>query len=82
MNFWFIQIKPSKFQKWKVHMFTPFTPTIEAPQVKEPFLTRYPYHAAQAGSMYNVPLLVSVTSEEGLYPGAGKNLGNLNADQL
>ncbi|XP_026330567.1 venom carboxylesterase-6-like, partial [Hyposmocoma kahamanoa] len=56
--------------EWKAHMFTPFTPTIEAPQVKEPFLTKYPYHAAQAGSMYNAPLIVSVTSEDGLYPAA------------
>lgn len=55
-------------------MFTPFTPTIEAPHVKEPFLTRYPYHTAQAGTMYKAPLIVSVTSEEGLYPAAGKNL--------
>lgn len=55
-------------------MFTPFTPTIEAPQVREPFLTKYPFHAAQAGAMHKVPLITSVTSEEGLYPAAGKNL--------
>ncbi|XP_026327749.1 venom carboxylesterase-6-like [Hyposmocoma kahamanoa] len=56
--------------EWKVHMFTPFTPTIEAPQVREPFLTRYPYHAALTGAMLDVPLITSVTSEEGLYPAA------------
>ncbi|KAG6452860.1 venom carboxylesterase-6 [Manduca sexta] len=55
---------------WKVHLFTPFTPTVEAPGVREPFLSQYPYHAAIAGSMMNVPLITSVTSEEGLYPAA------------
>ncbi|KAI5635799.1 carboxylesterase family domain-containing protein [Phthorimaea operculella] len=55
---------------WKVHMFTPFTPTAEAPNVREPFLTQYPFHAAQSGAMHAVPLITSVTSEEGLYPAA------------
>nr|UUH60601.1 carboxylesterase [Ectropis obliqua] len=56
--------------EWKVHMFTPFTPTAEAPGVREPFLTHYPYHAARLGAMPNIPLITSVTSEEGLYPAA------------
>ncbi|XP_026327680.1 venom carboxylesterase-6-like [Hyposmocoma kahamanoa] len=60
----------AELMDWKVHMFTPFTPTVEAPQVKKPFLIKYPYHAAQDGDMYNVPLITSVTSEEGLYPAA------------
>ncbi|KAJ2949302.1 hypothetical protein O0L34_g6254 [Tuta absoluta] len=55
---------------WKVHMFTPFIPTAEAPNVREPFLTQYPFHAAQSGAMHNLPLITSVTSEEGLYPAA------------
>ncbi|XP_045516765.1 venom carboxylesterase-6-like [Pieris brassicae] len=55
---------------WKVHMFTPFTPTVEPSGSKSPFLTEYPYHAALSGSIYNVPLIGSVTSEEGLYPAA------------
>lgn len=55
---------------WKVHMFTPFTPTMEAPGVREPFLSQYPYHAAMAGAMAKLPLITSVTSEEGLYPAA------------
>ncbi|CAG9786917.1 unnamed protein product [Diatraea saccharalis] len=55
---------------WKVHMFTMFTPTAEAPGTREPFLTQYPYHAAKAGAMQRVPLIASVTSEEGLYPAA------------
>ncbi|XP_060803244.1 carboxylic ester hydrolase [Amyelois transitella] len=56
--------------EWKVHMFTPFTPTAEPTTVRDPFLAQYPYHAAQAGSMHRVPLITSVTSEEGLYPAA------------
>ncbi|XP_038220747.1 venom carboxylesterase-6-like [Zerene cesonia] len=52
---------------WKVHMFTPFTPTAEVGS-KSPFLTEYPYHAAKSGSINSVPLIGSVTSEEGLYP--------------
>ncbi|XP_028159631.1 venom carboxylesterase-6-like isoform X2 [Ostrinia furnacalis] len=55
---------------WKVHMFTPFTPTVEAPGVREPFLSQYPYHAAQAGAMHRVPLITSITTEEGLYSAA------------
>ncbi|XP_047532977.1 venom carboxylesterase-6-like isoform X1 [Vanessa atalanta] len=55
---------------WKVHMFTPFTPTIEAPGTRDPFLSHYPYIASQSGYMRPVPLITSVTSEEGLYPAA------------
>lgn len=62
------------FQEWKVHMFTPFTPTAEAPGVRDPFLTHYPYNAAKMGVMASLPLITSVTSEEGLYPAAGKLL--------
>ncbi|KAL0882901.1 hypothetical protein ABMA27_016410 [Loxostege sticticalis] len=57
-----------KMFDWKVHLFTPFTPTVETSGVKKPFLTQYPYLAAQAGAMHRVPLITSVTSEEGLYP--------------
>ncbi|XP_026314566.1 venom carboxylesterase-6-like [Hyposmocoma kahamanoa] len=63
-------LKPPEFQQWRVHLFTPFTPTVEAPQVKDPFLTKHPYCAAQDGSVYNAPLILSVNSEEGLYPAA------------
>ncbi|XP_026496080.2 venom carboxylesterase-6-like isoform X2 [Vanessa tameamea] len=55
---------------WKVHMFTPFTPSIEAPGTRDPFLSHYPYIASQSGYMRPVPLITSVTSEEGLYPAA------------
>ncbi|XP_023954292.2 venom carboxylesterase-6 [Bicyclus anynana] len=55
---------------WDVNWFTMFTPTAEAPDVKNPFLTKYPYTATQAGDMQSLPLITSVTSEEGLYPAA------------
>ncbi|CAH0398195.1 unnamed protein product [Chilo suppressalis] len=55
---------------WKVHMFTPFTPTAEPAGVREPFLSQYPFHAAMGGTMQRVPLITSVTAEEGLYPAA------------
>ncbi|XP_063383716.1 carboxylic ester hydrolase-like [Cydia fagiglandana] len=51
-------------------MFTPFSPTVEPSGTRDPFLTQYPFHAAQAGAMHKVPLITSVTSEEGLYPAA------------
>ncbi|XP_041979587.1 venom carboxylesterase-6-like [Aricia agestis] len=54
---------------WRVHMFTVFTPTAEL-NSKGAFLTQYPYHAATAGAMHHLPLITSVTSEEGLYPAA------------
>ncbi|XP_059052234.1 carboxylic ester hydrolase-like [Achroia grisella] len=59
-----------EMMEWKVHYFTPFTPTAEASTVRNPFLTQYPYQAAQVGAMQRLPLITSVTSEEGLYPAA------------
>ncbi|CAB3261750.1 unnamed protein product [Arctia plantaginis] len=56
--------------EWKVNLFTPFSPVVEAWGVREPFLQYYPYHATKNGNMMNVPLIASVTSEEGLYPAA------------
>ncbi|XP_073956589.1 carboxylic ester hydrolase-like [Choristoneura fumiferana] len=52
------------------HMFTPFVPTVEPAGTRDPFLNQYPFHVAQAGGMHKVPLITSVTSEEGLYPAA------------
>lgn len=54
-----------------MHLFTPFTPTAESPDVRDAFLTKYPYRAAMDGEIMNVPLITSVTAEEGLYPAAG-----------
>lgn len=68
----FLTTFSSNLQDWKVHMFTPFTPTAEKGAVREPFLRDYPYQAAMDGNMAPVPLITSVTSEEGLYPAAGK----------
>nr|7MP4_A Chain A, Carboxylesterase-24 [Epiphyas postvittana]7MP4_B Chain B, Carboxylesterase-24 [Epiphyas postvittana]7MP4_C Chain C, Carboxylesterase-24 [Epiphyas postvittana]7MP4_D Chain D, Carboxylesterase-24 [Epiphyas postvittana]7MP4_E Chain E, Carboxylesterase-24 [Epiphyas postvittana]7MP4_F Chain F, Carboxylesterase-24 [Epiphyas postvittana]7MP4_G Chain G, Carboxylesterase-24 [Epiphyas postvittana]7MP4_H Chain H, Carboxylesterase-24 [Epiphyas postvittana] len=51
-------------------MFTPFTPTVEPQGTRDAFLTQYPFLVAQAGGMHKVPLITSVTSEEGLYPAA------------
>ncbi|CAH2238148.1 jg22076 [Pararge aegeria aegeria] len=61
---------------WMVNWFTVFTPTTEAPGTKNPFLSQYPYIASKAGAMLSVPLITSVTSEEGLYPAAA-NVGKL-----
>ncbi|XP_072949548.1 carboxylic ester hydrolase-like [Epargyreus clarus] len=54
---------------WKVHLFTPFVPTVE-PELKNAFLTQHPFHAMLAGKMAKLPLITSITSEEGLYPAA------------
>ncbi|XP_075977670.1 venom carboxylesterase-6-like [Anticarsia gemmatalis] len=56
--------------EWRVNLFTVFNPVVEAPGVRDPFLQQYPYHATVAGATMNVPLITSVTSEEGLYPAA------------
>ncbi|CAH0715313.1 unnamed protein product, partial [Brenthis ino] len=55
---------------WKSKMFTVFTPTAEAPGSRDPFLSQYPYLASKSGAMQRLPLITSVTSEEGLYPAA------------
>ncbi|XP_072949540.1 venom carboxylesterase-6-like isoform X2 [Epargyreus clarus] len=55
---------------WRVHLFTPFVPTIEAAGLKSSFVTQYPYHAMLAGRMAKVPLITSITTGEGLYPAA------------
>ncbi|XP_061383712.1 venom carboxylesterase-6-like [Danaus plexippus] len=55
---------------WRVNLFTMFTPTAEPRGTKEPFLTQYPYHAMEVGAMQQLPLIATVTSEEGLYPAA------------
>ncbi|XP_039752957.1 venom carboxylesterase-6-like [Pararge aegeria] len=55
---------------WRLHWFTPFTPTVEATGTRDPFLTQYPYIASKAGATLRLPLITSVTSEEGLYPAA------------
>ncbi|VVC90840.1 unnamed protein product [Leptidea sinapis] len=58
----------SREMDWKVHMFTLFTPTAEPRATKNAFLTQYPWDLATSGAMHDVPLITTVTSEEGLYP--------------
>ncbi|XP_052753166.1 venom carboxylesterase-6-like [Galleria mellonella] len=58
------------FTGWKDQMFTEFIPTIEPQGSKNPFLTQHPYEATRSGDITKVPLIASVTSEEGLYPAA------------
>nr|AAX58712.1 pheromone-degrading enzyme 2 [Antheraea polyphemus] len=55
---------------WKVKLFSHFTPTIEAAEVEDAFLNKYPYQAAVDGDMLNVPLITAMNAQEGLYPGA------------
>ncbi|XP_034832188.1 venom carboxylesterase-6-like [Maniola hyperantus] len=55
---------------WRINWFTIFIPTMESRNTRNPFLTRYPYFASQAGEMQRLPLIASVNSEEGLYPAA------------
>ncbi|XP_039753390.1 venom carboxylesterase-6-like [Pararge aegeria] len=55
---------------WRVKWYSIFTPTAEDPNTINPFFTHHPYIASQAGAMQHLPLIASVTSEEGLYPAA------------
>ncbi|KOB68222.1 Carboxyl/cholinesterase 7 [Operophtera brumata] len=50
--------------------FRPGEVIVNAQIEMDPFLTHYPYHAARMGAMHDLPLITSVTSEEGLYPAA------------
>ncbi|CAK1551293.1 unnamed protein product [Leptosia nina] len=54
---------------WSGALFTPFKPVVEPPTSKA-FITRHPYDATDAGRFMKTPLIISITSEEGLYPGA------------
>lgn len=58
------------FQGWRAQPFSPFGPTVEAAGVN-PFLTEQPINALLNGKVQDLPLLLSVTTEEGLYPAAG-----------
>ncbi|XP_068633730.1 carboxylic ester hydrolase-like [Battus philenor] len=68
--------------EWKVRLFTPFTPTHESPNTKYPFLTQYPFRVVQAGGIQKLPLITSVTSEEGLYPAAAYQLDPSTLEEL
>ncbi|XP_059052235.1 venom carboxylesterase-6-like [Achroia grisella] len=66
------------FMGWKIQLFTEFGPTIEPRDSKNPFLKQHPFEATRSGDISRVPLITSVTSEEGLYPAAAY----LNPDLL
>ncbi|KAJ0176433.1 hypothetical protein K1T71_007612 [Dendrolimus kikuchii] len=53
-----------------VDFYTPFVPTVEALNVRNPFLMQDPYQAALAGGMQQLPLITTTTTHEGLYPAA------------
>ncbi|CAF4933399.1 unnamed protein product [Pieris macdunnoughi] len=54
---------------WRAQLFTPFTPVVE-PECPHSFIDTHPYRGTLEGSFRKVPLLITTTSEEGLYPAA------------
>ncbi|XP_026327679.1 venom carboxylesterase-6-like [Hyposmocoma kahamanoa] len=64
-----INVTTTMFE-WKVQLFTKFLPTVEPSDVEGAFLTKHPYEASIIGDFYDVPLVITHTSEEGLYPAA------------
>lgn len=50
--------------------YSPFGPTVELPSEKA-FMSELPYHTLVKGLSSDVPWLISMTTHEGLYPGAG-----------
>ncbi|GLV41968.1 Esterase P [Carabus blaptoides fortunei] len=57
------------FQPWLANPFTTFGPTVELAGDNK-FLPDLPYNLLQQGHVADVPWITSVTSDEGLYPGA------------
>lgn len=51
--------------------FTPFGPVPEK-YSDEPFIDRTPVEIVNSGDVHDVPWVTGVTSDEGLYPVAGK----------
>uniref|UniRef100_A0A182QXB9 Carboxylic ester hydrolase n=1 Tax=Anopheles farauti TaxID=69004 RepID=A0A182QXB9_9DIPT len=60
------------FQDFLYNPFSPFGAVVEkeGPYNPEPFLTETPRALLKAGKIAKVPLILSVTQAEGLYPGA------------
>uniref|UniRef100_A0A1B6DY64 Carboxylic ester hydrolase n=1 Tax=Clastoptera arizonana TaxID=38151 RepID=A0A1B6DY64_9HEMI len=58
-----------EFLGWLYNPYSPFGPTVERGG-KTPFLEQDPYQILTSGNFQQVPWITSVTSEEGLYPGA------------
>jgi hypothetical protein len=58
------------FQKWMYNPFSPFAPTVEQAGPK-PFLNKHPLDLLLEGNVEDVPLITSVTTEDGLVPAGG-----------
>ncbi|KAE8739957.1 Carboxyl/Cholinesterase 47 [Frankliniella occidentalis] len=62
----------SHLQGWQQSPFSPFAPCVDS-KAERPFLPDYPARLLENKKVLtDVPLLLSVTREEGLYPAAGK----------
>ncbi|XP_069694919.1 venom carboxylesterase-6-like [Periplaneta americana] len=57
------------FQGWLNNPYTPFGPTVEVAGAT-PFLDRQPIDMLLDGSVQDLPWIISVTTEEGLFPAA------------
>jgi carboxylesterase type B len=55
------------YQKWMYNPFSPFAPTIEQAG-PNPFLSKHPLDLLLEGNVEDVPLITSVTTEDGLVP--------------
>lgn len=68
-----IQVESRSYllQPWHFNPYSPFGPVQEKAGL-EPFLSRHPWEVLEAGDVQDRPWLVSVTSEEGLYPVSSK----------
>lgn len=59
------------FQVWFYNPFTVFGPVVEIGATK-PFIDQHPIDIIQQGKAKDAPWITGITSEEGLYPAAGK----------
>lgn len=56
---------------WRYNPYSPFGPVVEPPGPGS-FLSEKPIDVIRKGKVQNVPWLISVTEDEGLYPVAGR----------
>ncbi|KAL1140507.1 hypothetical protein AAG570_000437 [Ranatra chinensis] len=74
------------FMPWLYNPFSPFGPVVEKAG-KRPFIDRSPIEIIKTGVISDVPLLMSFTLDEGLYPAAeiictGDSLNELNKEWI
>lgn len=62
----------SHFQPYMYNPFSPFGVVVDS-WAKQPLIPEHPYKILQNKKVLDVPWMISYVSEEGLYPGAGKN---------